>query len=1043
MRSSFLQLHRIPLQISSWAVFAIALAIYWVTADPGASYWDCPEYVTSASRLEVGHPPGNPIWMLVMRAATIPFPAQHHAYVINLCSGVFMAFTSFFLCKIIFVIVSGLLIRLRKKFKLTAAGISIVSSFIAAGGSLCYAFCDSAWFSAVEAEVYAMSAMLTSATLWIMVVWWFEKSKSRRLRFLFLLSYLIGLSLGVHQLNLLCIPVFVLIMVYRRHPGRLRFPVAIFWMVVSLAIIVLILYGIMHGILKWASMYELLFVNGLGMPFNSGVIAFAIILAMLLIIAIAVSQYLRNYHAVNALWMIAFVLLGFSSFALILIRGAANPYMNEGSPSDIFALTSYIERDQYTSAPLLYGQTPYSNPMFEENIEDGTPYYGRYALEKGKASYIKSRPDARLKYRSGFVTGHDSVENQHIMQRKGDGYILSDYEFTQVMTPELDMWFPRITSRNSNDREAYADWAGMTEETMHRVAISEAFDSVGNPVNKMNDKGEREEVFSYRPTYGQQLQYFLTYQTFYMYFRYLLWNFMGRQNDYHSIGEIDHGNFITGFPFADDMMLGPISATPEEIGLKNAGRNNYYSIPFIIALAGIIWLGCRGRLSRRILTLITLFFIMTGLAIVVYLNQLPAEPRERDYSFLGSYMAFSIWIASGFVAFFYGLLKILPKRLSYLIIIPFSLFPATLMAVENFDDHDRRGRFETTYYATSLLDFEEPAVIFTHGDNSTFPAWYAQEVLGKGPKHVSVDATYLNLPAYIVALKNQTSKEFRIMADESQIAYGTFNTVFIPSESYSEPLPLTEVLKELYEDSSDSPAFATSLVTIPDSDGDDVTINLRDISGGSSYLTFKQLMVLDIIASQLNSKTPKAVYFPGEIDWKLYRGLKRALNPALFGKVYAPHLSVAEINSLMTKGVERELEKLEALNPKPHYADPVTADKSVRYRGELIIAANELIERGDTVYPRKIIESIEKYYPYSELLPGTFTVEDSTYYEGKEYLLLVENLYSQTGNEYLKTISEKQRQLMEKRRNEWLKYYGTLTKEQRQTLSNRSKRLLL
>lgn len=1030
----------LPLELSSWTVFAISLAIYWITADPEVSFWDCPEYVTVASRMEIGHPPGNPIWMLAMRMATIPFPQEYHAYVINLCSGVLMAFAAFFLCRLIFVVYSSFF----HKFNTLQEGLkSYIVSLISVGASLCFAFCDSAWFSAVEAEVYAMSAFLSMLSLWIMVLWWYEPSKGARGRLLILLAYLIGLSLGVHQLNLLLIPVYALIIFYKIHPKRVNPLKPLFWIILSCALIGIILLAFVPGVLFGAGKFELFSVNTLGFPYNSGAIIFLALLFLLLIILIVASTLFVKRYGWNIslpVWMSLFLLVGFSSFGVIIIRGSAYPPMNEGVPDNIFALSSYISRDQYPSTPLIYGGTPYSRPMLVEEFENKQPVYLRYMLEKGKPKYQRVVPDVRLYHRSGLLSHEDSLFNENVLE-KGRGYVLEDYVFTQKLTPELNMWFPRLTSRKPADIEAYKDWAGMTTVTMQKIPVSETMDSNGNYLPRMYPSGERPEVYSYKPTYSQQFRFLMAYQAYYMYFRYLFWNFIGRQNDFNSMGEIEHGNFITGFPSLDQY-LGVTEDIPDEIWRDNKGRNRYFGIPFAFGLLGIIWLAIKNRRSRRILSIITLIFLMTGLAIVVYLNQSPGEPRERDYTFLGSYMAFAMWIGAGFACVASWLERLKYKKISFCLIATISLGVPALMATENFDDHDRRGRFQPTYFASSLLDFESPSVIFSHGDNSTFTLWYASEVLNMGPQHTPVDITYLSQPSYIINLKKQGEKGIQTIGTSSNISYGAFALTKIPADSLSKPMPLIHALEELYNSDSATPVFPTSLVTLPRVEGDSIIINLHQFSSGSSYLSFRHLMLLDILASQLKSDNPKVLFFPSLIDFGFYKPLMPALYPTLFGFIYSPWLNDSIVHSINKKAVNRELSKLKNLEDQTRYYDPLVTDRIRRYRGELIIEANEMLSKGDTLTALNIADAIEQQLPYTKFLPGDFTQTDSTFYEGKEFILLAKKLYEITQEDKYYEQAVYLDSIMEQRQKQWVGYYRSLPNDQRSTLSNRSRRLL-
>lgn len=1033
--------YRIPLQITSWAVFAISLALYWITADSGASYWDCPEYIVAASRLEIGHPPGNPIWMLAMRVATLPFSAAHHAYVINLSSGMFMAFAVFFLCRVIFIPTRIFFYKSDKKFSPGYA--NFLASLVAGGAALTYAFCDSAWFSAVEAEVYAMSAFLSALSLWIMVLWWWREDEGRRTRLLILLAYITGLSLGVHQLNLLLIPVYALIILYKKFPGRLNPVVVLFCIGGSCGLIALILMVLIPASLFGAQSFELFGVNNLGLPYHWGTGFFCIIIFLLIVISLIFFSNPRFpifSNIRNGIWMFAFLLLGFSSFAIIMIRAQAAPLMNEGVPDNIFSLTSYIGREQYPSSPLLYGRTPYSKPLIEEEIIDGKPYYSRYILEKEKAIYQPVMPSARLNHRSGMLSHLDSAENLRIIGR-GNGYLLSDYSFRHRLTPELNMWFPRLTSGKSSDIQAYEDWAGASKQSMEEVWISETEDANGHPSPKLNNMGQRIPHTSYRPTYAQNLKFFIAYQAYYMYFRYLFWNFIGRQNNMPSMGEIEHGNFITGFP-PIDRYLGYTDKIPQEIGSENPGRNIYLGIPFIIGIIGIFTLLVRNRRSRRMLSVITLLFLMTGLAIVVYLNQSPGEPRERDYTFLVSYMAFCMWIAAGILALAIGGWKALGNKACIMIAALFSLGIPTLMAIENFDDHDRRGRFATTYYVSSILDFEYPALIFSQGDNSSFPLWYASEVLEMGKEHTPIDITYLSLPSYVVNLKKQGVKGINTLTPTPNMAYGAYLLTKLPLEDTTTQMAPGVLLRKLLQEESANAMMPSSYVTLPSSSGDSITINLRDFTKRSAFLGFRHLMLLDLIAMQLESSEPKILFFPSLMDYSFYKPLEPVLTSTPFGKIYAPWLSDSIVQKINRNVLERELNKMKGKNFKANYNDPLTAERTSRYRGELVIAARERLARGDTAMAVSTAEMILNSIPYHELPPGNFTVTDSTFYEGKEFQNLLMDLYE--GTKEIKFVEEANKidSITVTRRKQWIDYYNSLQPHQRKTLSNRSRRLL-
>ena len=1022
--------------IASWCVFFLSAAIYLLTIDRSASFWDCPEYITCASRLEVGHPPGNPFWMLTMRFATMPFPEHLHAIVVNACSAVFMALAAFFLSRIVY----AFCIFIGSYHNKTRRSIDFIAGCCSFTAGTCFAFCDSTWFSAVEAEVYAMSAFLTSLSIWLMVRWSAESSPGKQRRWLILVAYVTGLSLGVHQLNLLCIPVFALIYVFRRFPRHAtwRAWLAIF---LSFAAVGVILFVMTHGVLRLAECLELFAVNTLHLPYFSGVIALLVILLVIFLAAITV---VSNPKLLTLIWMTAFIWLGYSSFALILIRGYASPPMNEGAPTDIFALSSYIARDQYGSKPLFYGPTSYSKPMLKEEWQDGDslPRYTRYALQRRDIEYIPFMNNARLHQRSGMMSAEDSAENARVSQQNA-GYLISDYSFSRITTPELDMLFPRITGTSPYDLESYEDWTGMNKENMTKVRISEAFDTLGNPVGKMLPDGTREEKYSWRPTYLQNLRMFVAYQVYYMYFRYLLWNFVGRQNDIHSTGEIEHGNFITGLPLADNAMLGDQSQLPDYAGKDNPGRHVYFGIPFLLGILGIAFLTMRGNRGKRVQAIVALMFLMTGLAIVVYLNQTPGEARERDYSFLGSYMAFCIWIGFGIM---YILTLLAKARLSdsirNVIGILIAASAPAIMVAQNYGDHQRKGRSEPLDFASDVLNAERPAIIFSHGDNSTFPLWYAQETEGIGGEHTVIDISYLVSPGYVINLMKQGSKGLKLTATPADIAYNAYAFTRIAPDADTVPVPLMLALKDLYSQKEGAPTMRYANVMIPGrSLSDTLTLNLRSLASGGS-LNFRTLMLLDIIATNNASPTPKALRFLYPVKSELCRPVKDALREDYGSHVYDPFTPDSLHSRNLSASLGNVVARLRDRNDAPYYHDPVIIDLTRRQRGNMVIAAGELLRHGDTDMAIAAAEVIARSYPYDEIQAGSFTVADSTFHEGIEYGRLLTALAAATGDDKYSRMTADHNRLVRRQAQDWQRYYHSLSPRQRSTVSNSTLRII-
>lgn len=1066
--------------LSSGLAFICALAIYWFTADSSVSYWDCPEYTATASRLDVGHPPGNPVWSLAMRMATIPFDPPNHAYVVNLCSGLFMALSVFFLARIIYMLAEYVLTDKHKA--------DIICPFVSTAGALCFAFCDSAWFSAVEAEVYAMSAFLSALTIWLALLWARVRPVAAKRRLLILIAYITGLSLGVHQLNLLCIPVVALIYAFATKQGKGHCMRALGILLLSFAAVGAILMGLMNGALMICEQFELFAVNTLRLPYFSGTVAYAAltpatfiasiyaagrwprpvmqallflavwlsgitvfgshiiaggIMAAILSAAVWLPEVSRG-RIQTGIWMLGFIWLGYSSFAMILIRGNASPPMNEGAPTDIFALHRYIARDQYGSKPLFYGATPYSRPMLREEWKPGagTPDYRQFVLKKKRPVYVRLLPEARLHYRSGFIEAGDSAANRKALAMADDNYLLCDYSFERMTTPELDMWLPRITASSPSMIEAYGSWIGMDKTSMTSMEVSAAIDTLGNAVGKIGADGKRHKEPAWRPTYLQNLNMFLAYQAGYMYFRYLMWNFAGRQNDIPSTGEIEHGNFITGFSTIDDAMLGPQSQMPGKASADNPGHNVYYCLPFLFGIAGLIYLSGKKRRRLRTLGVTTVFFLMTGLAIVVYLNQTPGEPRERDYSFLGSFMAFSIWIAFGIIALSTAAFRrFRGKAAGYVCLAVPSVGLPALLALENLDDHNRNGRYETARFAANILAIPD-GIIFTHGDNFTFPLWYAQEVEGIGKGHQVIDISYLATPEYVANLMRQGKSALSFTATQADVAYGAYAFTRIAGDADTTAIPLRDALRELYSQREGAPAFRHSRVTLPGIDGDTLTLSLRSLTTGG-MIPFKQLMLLDIIATNNDSPNPKPVYFLSHIPTGFYKVAHGATRTLPFAEVYWPGADSTVWFGALRMQLQAMTDRREFDRRLPEYIEPVVADQHRRQRGALTRAGRLLLDRGHTEEAEICVRAAGSLHPMHLIEGESFTVADTTYHEGLELARLLIDIANASGKENYRKQAARYLADMRKTALDWKRYYTSLPTGRRSVVSNGTRRLIL
>ena len=642
-----------------WIAFAIAAFVYCSTIEPSASYWDCPEFISSAFKLEVGHPPGAPVFMITANLFTqFAKDVSHVAMMVNTMSALLSAVCILFLFWTITDLSRKLIVKddenptLSQTIEIMGAGLV---------GALAYTFSDTFWFSAVEGEVYAYSSMCTALVFWLILKWENRANNAHSDRWLVLIAFIVGLSIGVHLLNLLCIPAIVLVYVYKHKPD-LNAKGSILALVVSFAIVGAVLYGVVPGIVKVGGWFELLFVTGLGFGFNTGTSIYLVILVACIIWAIFESQRNKNRKAIaisatlsigllgipffgdgvmsiivgivvlavlfwilkrsgknvkfqvssrvinTSLLCLLMLMIGYSSFALIVIRSVANPPMDQNSPEDIFTLGSYMNREQYGSWPLFYGQAYTSQPEYQ-NAGNGML---TWKYKEGKPIYNRKEKESKDEKDSYVVVGHNNK-----------------YVYAQ------NMLFPRMWS--SDHAKAYESWMGGIE---------------GRQVPYDDPTGRTSSVKI--PTQLENLKFFLSYQLNFMYWRYFMWNFAGRQNDIQSMGEKDHGNWITGISFIDNARLGDQSLLPDSLK-ENKGHNVFYCLPLLLGLIGLFFQAYKGKRGIRQFWVVFFLFFMTGIAIVIYLNQTPTQPRERDYAYAGSFDAFAIWIGFGVLGIVEGL----------------------------------------------------------------------------------------------------------------------------------------------------------------------------------------------------------------------------------------------------------------------------------------------------------------------------------------------------------------------------------------------------
>jgi len=668
--------------VVGWITFLTAAVVYILTIEPTASFWDCGEFIASAYRLEVGHPPGAPFFMILGRFFTLfsGSPANA-ARMVNILSALASAFTILFLFWTITHFVRKIVIKADKDYNLGNI-ITIIGSGLV--GALAYTFSDTFWFSAAEAEVYATSSLFTAVVFWAILKWENECDKKYSNRWIILIAYLIGLSIGVHLLNLLAIPAIVFVYYFKKYPVTKK---GVFYaLVISGVLLGSIMYILIPGIVKVASWFDLLFVNGFGLPFNSGAIFYVAVLIALIVWGIKYTE--RNGKIVfNTIILgVTVILIGYSSYAMIVIRSSADPPMDQNNPDNVFDLLYYLNREQYGDRPLIYGHT-FDAPMVDN--------------KQTKPVYIK----------------------------KDGRYVVADYKIEVEYDKRFTTLFPRMYSPDQSHVNEYKKWTNLTGDEI--------------PVN--TGRGQAEKRI--KPSFGDNLAFFFKYQVGHMYLRYFMWNFSGRQNDIQGHGNVLKGNWISGISFIDDARLGDQSQVPEHLK-NNPARNKYYMLPLILGLIGLLF---HYKKHKYDFIIVLMLYILTGLAIVVYLNQYPLQPRERDYAFAGSFYAFSIWLGLGVAGLIDALSKKVPKVVSAVLVtaVTLVLVPG-IMASENWDDHDRSGRYTARDLAYNYLNScEENAILFTNGDNDTFPLWYAQEVEGIRTDIKVCNLSYLRAAWYI------------------------------------------------------------------------------------------------------------------------------------------------------------------------------------------------------------------------------------------------------------------------------------------------------
>lgn len=823
------------------------------------------------------------------------------AYMVNLMSGLLSAATILLLFWTITRLAQKIVLREGETEETMSLGQMIAILGCGLVGALAYAWSDTFWFSAVEGEVYAYSSFCTALVFWLILKWESVADLPHANRYIILIAYIIGVSIAVHLLNLLCIPAIVLVYYYRKYKNT-DLKGSLIALLVSFVLIVLLLYGLVPGFVEVAGWVELLFVNVFHLPFNSGVvfyfflivgvIAWAIyetyaqrsdklikisflisivlvgipfigdgyIIGIVLTAALAYYLFTRKKLAVvamNTILLSLFVIfIGYSSYALIVIRSTANTPMDQNSPEDIFSLGGYLNREQYGDRPLFYGQTFPAEIARDAN--------GTAISTKGKAIWKK-----KLK------TSEDEA----------DRYIVTGYNEHYEYQPELNMLFPRMYSDKSEHISAYKEWT----------------DFKGRPVQVRTSEGTKTVM---KPTFAENLAFFLDYQLNYMYWRYFMWNFAGRQNDIQGHGEVQNGNWISGFNFIDKHIAGDQTNLPDDLK-NNAGRNVFYMLPLLLGLIGLFYQAFSGKKGIESFWVTFFLFFMTGIAIVIYLNQTPYQPRERDYAYAGSFYAFAIWIGLGVAAVWRGLnylLKTTDEK-------PVSTITAAVAALlclcvplqmvsQTWDDHDRSGRYVCRDFGMNYLSsVDENGIIFTNGDNDTFPLWYVQEVEGYRTDVRVCNLSYLQTDWYIDQMKRPAyeSAPLPISADESKYAYDVRSYNYVINR-LADSITVSDGLDYLYSDedwTKDVPGYGklnhlpTNKLYIPvNADAavasgtvapelkDSIVSRIVPDFTNKRGFTMSEIASLDIINTNAMQGWKRPVYFAVTVGSSYYLGLE-------------------------------------------------------------------------------------------------------------------------------------------------------------------------
>jgi hypothetical protein len=1020
--------------LMGWFTFLIAAIVYCMTVEPTASFWDCGEFIISAYKLEVGHPPGAPFFMLTANFFTLfTNDTALVAKMVNYMSALMSAACILFLFWSITHLVKKLIAGGGNEMKLGRMITIIGSGFV---GAMVYTFSDTFWFSAVEGEVYAYSSLFTAVVFWLILKWEEVADQPHSDRWIILIAYLTGLSIGVHLLNLLCLPAIVLVYYYKKKPDA-NLKGSLLALLGSAVLVAAVLYGIVPGVVKVGGWFELLFVNGFGMSFNSGVIVYIVVLTAAIIWGVYESYQEKSRKRMNvsflatvallgipfyghgvssiliglivlgglaaylfaninakyqisartmntALLSIMMIMIGYSSYALIVIRSTANTPMDQNSPEDIFTLGEYLGREQYGTRPLLYGHT----------------FSSRVALDV-KDRYCEPREiNERIRYICKEKTGPDEKDSYIAIPGR------VEYAYAQ------NMLFPRMY--DSAHAEQYRNWVNIKGRDV-------LYDQCG------------EMITVNIPTQWENIQFFFTYQLNFMYWRYFLWNFAGRQNDIQGSGEIENGNWITGFKWIDNILAGDQDLLPQELK-ENKGRNVYYCLPLLLGIIGLLWQAYCGQRGVQQFWVVFFLFFMTGIAIVLYLNQHPGQVRERDYAYAGSFYAFAIWTGMGVA----GIVRLLRTYLK-MKELPAAAIASALcvlvpiqMAGQNWDDHDRSERYACRdfgqNYFMSLQETGNP-IIYTMGDNDTFPLWYNQEVEGFRTDARTCNLSYLQTDWYIDQMKRPAynGPSLPITWDRVEYVEGTNEYVHIrpelmkqvdqlyaadttPETKYNirkefgdNPYELKNILRNwVHSDQEklrviptdsivmkiDKEAVRRSGMNIPAALGDSIPDYMHISLKGKRVLYKSELMMLEMLA---NANWERPIYMAITVGSEnklnmdnhfVQEGLAYRFTPFETKALGATIDSEKMYDNLMNKF------KFGGMDKEGIYIDENMMRMCYTHRRLFVLLVNQLLKEGENEKALKALDYCEQMIPVSNV---PYDFQNSAMDMGEAYYKLGEH----------------------------------------------------